>query len=323
MTTPNLLLLAAVAPLFALGCLPTGHAVAPSPFGVVRSGSALEAVISQPGPVTVDTVIGTDWEVARAGLINLDHPKAVAAHLVDGPEPVVITFHALRHPTRGLYMVDTGVERALIDDPSHAAINGLVAIVAHVDKMKFHVDTQTWLGQQRDRPQGVFLTHLHLDHVSGMRDVPASAAVFVGRGETTGRSFQNLFVATVVDSALEGKSALREWQFAPDPDNAFAGVIDVFGDGTVWALSVPGHTPGSTAYLARTPSGPVLMVGDACHTAWGWENGVEPGAFSYDKPASADSLARLKRLVARHPEIDVRLGHQILPKKAHQVAVTR
>jgi len=99
-------------------------------------------------------------------------------------------------------------------------------------------------------------------------------------------------------------------------------VLDVFGDGTVWALAVPGHTPGSTAYLARTPTGPVLLVGDACHTAWGWENGVEPGKFSADLPKSADSLARLKRLVARHPEIDVRLGHQALPPKAGAVPVT-
>jgi len=52
--------------------------------------------------------------------------------------------------------------------------------------------------------------------------VPASAAIFVGRGEATGRSFQNLFLAPVVDSAMEGKSALREWQFGPDPDNARA-----------------------------------------------------------------------------------------------------
>jgi len=33
-----------------------------------------------------------------------------------------------------------------------------------------------------------------------------------------------------------------------DPSGLFAGVLDVFGDGSFWALWVPGHTPGSTAY---------------------------------------------------------------------------
>ena len=68
------------------------------------------------------------------------------------------------------------------------------------------------------------------------------------------------------------------------------GIIDVFGDGSVWAIHVPGHSPGSTAYLVRTPRGSKLLVGDASHTRWGWENGVEPGTFSLDGPRSAESL---------------------------------
>jgi N-acyl homoserine lactone hydrolase len=87
-------------------------------------------------------------------------------------------------------------------------------------------------------------------------------------------------------------------------------VIDVFGDGTVRALHVPGHTPGSTAFVARTPAGPVLLTGDACHTAWGWEHGVEPGSFSNDRPQSAASLERLRRFASKHPAMQIRLGHQ-------------
>ncbi len=120
----------------------------------------------------------------------------------------------------------------------------------------------------------------------------------------------NVFTRGVYNEALEGKSALREVHFAKDPDGTFAGVADVFGDGSFWAISVPGHTPGSIAFLARTPKGPVLLTGDACHTAWGWEHGVGPGTFSEDVAASADSLSRLERFVARHPDVDVRLGHQ-------------
>ena len=60
-------------------------------------------------------------------------------------------------------------------------------------------------------------------------------------------------------------------------------------------------TPGSTAFLARTPKGPVLMVGDACHTAWGWKNAVPPGTFSEDIPKSRESLAKLQGFAERHP----------------------
>jgi glyoxylase-like metal-dependent hydrolase (beta-lactamase superfamily II) len=84
----------------------------------------------------------------------------------------------------------------------------------------------------------------------------------------------------------------------------------VFGDGSLWALLVPGHTPGSTAYLARTTKGPVLLTGDTCHTRWGWEHDVAPGSFTADHAANVESLKRLRALVAEHPAIDVRLGHQ-------------
>jgi hypothetical protein len=37
---------------------------------------------------------------------------------------------------------------------------------------------------------------------------------------------------------------------------------------------------------------------------------VEPGTFSGDIEASKKSLAELRSLVARHPKIEVLLGHQ-------------
>jgi glyoxylase-like metal-dependent hydrolase (beta-lactamase superfamily II) len=86
--------------------------------------------------------------------------------------------------------------------------------------------------------------------------------------------------------------------------------LDVFGDGSVWALWVPGHTPGSVAYVVRTTHGPVLLTGDASHTRWGWEHNVEPGSFSGNMPKSVESFTRLKALAEKVPGIDVHLGHQ-------------
>jgi N-acyl homoserine lactone hydrolase len=292
-------------------CRPTNHAAVPSPIGIARPSSALEAVVDVPGPVVVETVIGADWEAARSGLINLDDPKAREAKLVDGPEPIVILLHAIRHPTAGLYVVDTGVERAQRNDPKHAAWSGFVANYMGVDKLRVRTDTASWTAAQKEPVKGVFLTHLHPDHVSGMRDVPNTAAVYTGAGESAERHLTNILVQPMVDAALEGKGDLREWRFTNDPDGAFDGVVDIFGDGTVWALQVPGHTDGSTAYLARTPNGPVLLTGDASHTIWGWDQGVEPGTFSSDVPRGRRSLEQLRAFVAKHPQIEVRVGHQV------------
>jgi glyoxylase-like metal-dependent hydrolase (beta-lactamase superfamily II) len=249
------------------GCQATSHPLGVTTTSAVAStGRDLEAVIDEPGPVTVETVVAADWVVDRSGLINLDHPKAKAAHLTDGDEPIELVFHAVRHPTRGLFLVDSGLERAFRDAPSRALIRGMTSKLAHLEKMTTRTLTGDWVAAQSEPVRGVFLTHLHLDHVLGLRDLPSSTVVTVGPGDAKARAFENLFISGVYDDALEGKGPLQEWSFHPDPSGLFAGVVDVFGDGSFWALSVPGHTAGSTAFVARTPSGPVLLTGDACHT---------------------------------------------------------
>lgn len=305
-------LLAAAALAFA-GCATSSHATAPSTLGTPRPMADLLAVIDQPGPVKLESVVSADWAVDLSGLLNLDDPKAKAAGLEDRLEPIQIWFHALHHPERGLFIVDTGVEKALRDDPDNAAIRGIVGDALHRERMKFRAPLGEWLGQQPDRLSGVFFTHLHLDHIGGAPDVPHGTPLYAGPGETAPRAMVNVLVKSVTDRALEGQAPLSEWQYGA-PVGGLA-TVDVFGDGSVWALWVPGHTPGSSAYVVRTPEGPVLLVGDTCHTRWGWENHVEPGGFTGDHEANRRSLEALEELAAAHPAMQVRLGHQRLKEE--------
>lgn len=305
-------LLSLAATLALSGCTASTHAIQPSPLGHASRSSELLSVIDQPGPIEVDTVVSTTWAVTRAGLINLNDPKAKQAGLKDGDEPIEIFFHVLRHPRFGTFLIDTGVERALRDAPDKAAIQGLVASQLHAEKMGFEAPLGDWLSAKPEPIAGVFFTHLHLDHVSGAPDLPKTTPLYAGPGETTARSFMNLFTRGTIDRALAGLPPVNEWAYTPDPDGRFAGVVDVFGDGSLYALWTPGHTPGSTAYLARTAQGPVLFTGDTSHTVWGWEHDVEPGDFTADHAANATSLAVLRALVREHPAISVRLGHQSL-----------
>jgi N-acyl homoserine lactone hydrolase len=138
-------------------CTPTTHGTVAAELGVARTTADLESVVDEPGPVTVETVVGADWEVDRSGLVNLKHPAAKAAHLVDGPEPIIIAFHAIRHPRYGLFIVDTGVERALRDDREHAALSGIAARSMGVDKIRVRTDTRSWIDAQKEPVRGVFL----------------------------------------------------------------------------------------------------------------------------------------------------------------------
>ena len=292
------------------GCAASSHATRPAALGTPVSAAQMEALLDRPGPVELETVASVDWAVTRAGLINLDAPAAKAAHLTDGDEPIEVFTHVLRHPTRGVFLVDTGVTAAMVKDPGAAGVGWLVRKFMHPEKMVLRADTASVIARQPKPLAGVLLTHLHLDHVSGMRDVPRGTPIFAGPGETRDRDFLFMFSKGTIDAQLEGQDAIQELAYTKDPSGRFPGVLDLFGDGSVFALWVPGHTPGSTAYVVRTPRGPVLLLGDSCHTRWGWEHDVEPGTFSSDRDRSRASLQALHALASRHPSMTVRFGHQ-------------
>ena len=291
-------------------CTQTSHPGQPADLGKPISSAALEALIDQPGPIELKTVVGADWIADLSGLLNLNDSKAVEAGLRDHEEPIKIYTHVLRHPTQGFFLVDTGVSKRLVQDPVGVGVGWVLRKFAKIDRMQVRQDTSSIIKSEGVPLRGVFMTHLHLDHISGMPDVPKDVPIYTGPGEPEYSSFVHLVVQGTEDSLLERRPALREFQFSKDPDGTFEGVIDVFGDGSLFAISTPGHTPGHVSYLARTPTGPVLLTGDTCHTRWGWENGVEPGTYTDNRESEWKNLLALKALSERHPKMVVKLGHQ-------------
>jgi glyoxylase-like metal-dependent hydrolase (beta-lactamase superfamily II) len=71
---------------------------------------------------------------------------------------------------------------------------------------------------------------------------------------------------------------------------------DVFGDGSVVMLNMPGHTPGHHSLLVRLKeTGPVLITGDLSHFHENYDaNGVP--TFNTDRAASVASLDRFKKI---------------------------
>ena len=292
------------------GCTLTSHSLGNPAIGKPSSSAEMERLIDQPGPIQLETINSADWSVSLAGLVNLKSPAAIQAGLKDRDEPIQVYAHLLKHPKFGNYLVDTGVSKKLLDDPGREGLNWLIRKVMHIEKMQLKKSTAEILQGMDGKLSGVFFTHLHIDHISGMPDIPNDVPLYIGASESTETNLKNMFVRGASDQLLKDKQPLQEWHFQPDPQNKFEGIVDIFEDGSVFAISVPGHTPGSTAFLIRTTHGPVLLTGDACHTRWGWEHTVEPGDFTEDHERNLKNLKSLKELVASHPQIEVRFGHQ-------------
>lgn len=271
----------------------------------VTHAAMLKGSSAVSGPITLTRHLAATWEVPLSGLLNLEHPKAVAAGIVDRSEPIDIYTYSLAHPDFGTYLVDSGISRKFRNPTGNEDIGAVVAMAMKTELLKVRLTTAD-LATELGGVAGVFLTHIHIDHIMGLPDLPADVPVYIGPGDAREKALLNSVSRGTTDRLLGVQGLLREWQFGEE------GVVDVFGDGSLYAIHSPGHSPGSTAYLALTTEGPQLMIGDATHTRWGWENGVEPGSFSSDIPTSAVSLAALKELAAALPQGKVHPGHQSL-----------
>lgn len=272
----------------------------------VISQEQMLAALGQNNQVEFTRIASADWQVPLSGLVNLNHPKAKQAKLVDKNEAIKIFAYHLKHPTQGDYLIDTGVSQALYDDPSQFGINDMLQSLFGFAELSMEQSTQAYLSSQNiQQVDGVFLTHLHLDHVTGLPDINQNAPIYVGNNEGQSRYWMNVATQHVINSLLKGRPALQQWQ---------GEIVDIFNDGSAFALHMPGHTPGSTAYLVNAQTGPVLVVGDVSHTQWGWDNQVKPGHFTRDQEQNQTSLQQLKllakQLKQQYPGTLVMLGHQ-------------
>lgn len=281
----------------------TRHQATLSPVGAESSRDALVKSLQNSKTVSLSVIRSANWSAPLSGLINLDNPTAQRAALTNTEEPIQIYTYHLQHPEFGDYLIDTGVSNEFVDNPGTFNVPAWLEPQLGFDRMDITVNTEEVVNNIEAPLQGIFITHLHLDHVSGLPAIDNNVPIYVGKGEAQEKYF--LFAATrgIVDALLKGRPELREWQ---------ASYVDVFNDGSVFAIHSPGHTAGSTAYLVNTPEGPVLLAGDVSHTAWGWNNQVEPGNFSTNQPRSRESLLNLIKLVENNPQIQVRLGHKEL-----------
>jgi len=141
------------------------------------------------------------------------------------------------------------------------------------------------------------ISHYHYDHSGQAADFPG-ATLLIGSGDW---------------DALKGNSE-RAARFAPwmsggSKVEPVSRDKDVFGDGSVTILDMPGHTPGHKALLVRLRSGPVLLSGDLYHAT---EQVANRGVPSFNTNR-ADTLASFDRFqaIARNAKAKVIIQHEM------------
>lgn len=266
-------------------------------------------LFKNPCPITVKSFITGYVMINKKGTLNPDHPNA--GNIEDELLKVPILVHWIHHSQFGDYLVDAGLDHSYYQNP-HGNIKGIFAWLfkrlGHVDEY-FQEKNQNigyHLKKNSVNLKGVFLSHLHSDHIAGVRDLPKDIFYVVGKDEKY-TNHKPLFYGDY----LKGIGVLYEIDFNKASDMPFLGpCADIFGDGSFWAIPTPGHTKGHMSFLVNTEKRPILLATDACFIKLGFEKGIGSSDYTDDILMAQSSLNNLIELKRIYKQIKVICGHE-------------
>lgn len=213
---------------------------------------------------------------------NVFLPDAERSETIDLPVSCVL----LRHP-KGNVLFDTGCHPDTSTDAT-ARWGSMAKVMQPIGAVDDHVvHGLSTLGLTPDDIDIVVNSHLHSDHC-GCNEFFRRATLFCHRRE--------LEAAQGPDAQLRGYLP-ADWQH-PMPTEAIEAQRDVFGDGRIVLLPLPGHTPGALgALVGLDRDGSFLLAADAVALRATLEREVIP-RNTWDADLALQSLQEVKRIQA-------------------------
>jgi glyoxylase-like metal-dependent hydrolase (beta-lactamase superfamily II) len=208
---------------------------------------------------------------------------------------MVDSCYLVRHP-QGDLMWDAGLPDAI-----NAAPDGVVSDVFLLKVPKTLKGQLERIGAPPEAIEFFSVSHSHFDHV-GNANLFKDATFIVHEKE---RDFMFRPEARKDVDAFAGYSDLEAATKATFTDS-----YDVFGDGKVIIIAMPGHTPGHSVLLVNLEhSGPILLSGDLYHLTPARENRTIP-VFNTDAEETLRSMDKFEQL-ARDAGARVIIQHEL------------
>lgn len=259
------------------------------------------------------------------------HPECVA---VSGGRWAATVFPALvgviRHPSAGVILFDTGYASHFFQATQHFPERLYRWITPVSLPPAQHLLPQlSRLGIAADDVRHVFLSHLHADHIAGLHDLP-KAAIWcaasawqamcgAGRWSRLRHAMLSALLPDDFDRRLQPLESIARREL-PAAWQGLGDGHDLLGDGSLWAVPLPGHARGHHGLLLRLENdAELLLVGDA---TWQLQQGRVATPSFITRLLSDDWTQQHQTLAALQGLLDADPGLLLLPSHC-QDSLTR
>jgi len=256
-------------------------------------------IFHNPKPVELYSFKTGSVHIHRRGTINPDHPNA--ENILDETLNVPIMAHLIKHQKFGYYLLDVGLDKSYFYDKYgglsvplkeefYQAKNENIAY--HLDNLKINLKM-------------IFLSHLHSDHIAGLRELPINIPVVVGKGEL------GHYQPEIYGDFLKGVENVYELDFSKlDSISPMGKCADLLGDGSLWAISTPGHTEGHVSFILNGLNQPTLLTMDAAFINDNIKYGIAPSDYTWNVSMAQKSLDMLINFLNEFNNVKVLAGHE-------------
>lgn len=173
-----------------------------------------------------------------------------------------VRFGLYEHPVAGRCLIDTGYSRRVTEGPRS------LALMIYANLLRPRLAETNLPGAARE-VDAILLTHLHADHISALRDYPRARIYADGagvdhflKGGAINRVRHGVFRELLPDDFTDRIIRFESLRQVEAP-LGLGPAHDVFGDGNLLAVRLPGHMRGHTGFLWPRLPRPLLYAADA------------------------------------------------------------
>jgi len=252
------------------------------------------------------------------------------------PEHIVLrtpTFRSMRfpalvglieHPNMGPILYDTGYSPRFLEAtrPFPERFHAWVTPVS-IRPEQTAVAQLEARGIRASDVRFVIVSHFHADHVAGMSDFPNATYIYFRRALESFLPYGRVrgtaagFLRELLPTDLEDRGRVldpRDGVALPSECWPFRRGIDLFDDGSVWAVDLPGHVEEQLGLFVRRSDGTMdFLVADACWTSRSFRERRMPHPITrllFDNwNRYARTLDQIAQLSERSPNVRILPAH--------------
>ncbi len=215
-----------------------------------------------------------DSDHCRLHVLDTGYCWASEHHIRSGAPRRRVRCHALvalyHHPTEGWILFDTGYAPRFLEVTRRFPQSLYRRVLpVEIPSESSVVRQLPGLGLQVSDIRHVIVSHFHGDHVAGLLDFPEATIVCARsayehlRGRRGVRALAKAYLPDLVPADLPQRA---DW-IADFPDDHLPGIgatRDLFGDGLLRIVSLPGHSRGQIGAVVRVEESTFFLVADGC-----------------------------------------------------------